>query len=45
MLKNVSPLSASTYISKIKCALHEAEKDGIIPHNIKLFKKWKSVPH
>ena len=26
LLKHVSALSASTYIAKIKCALHEAEK-------------------
>jgi hypothetical protein len=27
LLKHVSPLSASTYIAKVKCALHEAERD------------------
>ena len=33
ILKRVSPLSASTYFAKIKSAIHEAERDGIIPHN------------
>ena len=33
ILKKVTPLSASTYMAKVKCALHEAERDGIIPHN------------
>jgi integrase len=33
LLKHVSPLSASLYISKIKCVIHEAEREGIIPFN------------
>jgi integrase len=44
MLKNISPLSASTYIAKIKCALHEAERDGIIPHNPSLRTNPIKVP-
>jgi integrase len=44
LLKNVSPLSASTYIAKIKCALHEAERDGIIPHNPSLRNNPIKIP-
>ena len=44
MLRNVSPLSASTYIAKVKCALHEAERDGIIPHNPSLRTNPIKVP-
>ena len=44
LLKHVTPLSATTYISKIKCALHEAERDGIIPHNPSLRNNPIKVP-
>ncbi len=44
LLKHVSPLSASTYIAKIKCALHEAERDGIIPHNPSLRNNPIKIP-
>jgi len=44
LLKNVAPLSATTYLAKIKCALHEAERDGIIPHNPSFRTKPIKVP-
>jgi integrase len=44
LLKNVSPLSATTYLAKIKSALHEAERDGIIPVNPSLRTKPIRVP-
>jgi site-specific recombinase XerD len=44
LLKSVSPQSASTYFSKVKCALKESVRDRILPHSPADFVKSIKVP-